>query len=41
MDSSINSPGCGKNVVDVLNATDKNYLKGEMEIIGKLSSNDT
>ena len=41
MDCTINSPGHGKNVVDVLNATDKHYLRGEMELIGKLASNNT
>ena len=30
-----------KNVVDGLNATDKHYLKGGMEIICKLGSNGT
>ena len=29
------------NVVDVLNATGKHYLKREMELMGKLASNDT
>ena len=38
---SINTPGHVNNVGDVLNATDKRYLKGEMEFIGKLSSNHT
>ena len=41
MDLSINAPGHGNNVVDVLNATYKRYLKGKMEIIGKLGSNYT
>ena len=36
MDLAINSPGYGNNVVDVLNATDKYYLKEQMELIGKL-----
>ena len=40
-DRTINEPGHGMNVVDGLNATDKRYLKGKMEIIGKLGSNDT
>ena len=38
---AINAPDHGKNVVDVINATDKHYLKGEMELMGKLASNDT
>ena len=38
---TINAPGHWKNVVDGLNTTDKNYLKGEMELIVKLESNDT
>ena len=41
MDRAINAPGHGNNVVDVLNATDTRYLKGEMEIIGKLVSKNT
>ena len=41
MDSAMNAPGRGKNAVDGLNATDKRYLKGEMELIGKLASNYT
>ena len=41
MDREINAPGYGKNIVDGINATDKCYLKGEMEIIDKLGSNDT
>ena len=38
---SINSPVRGKNLVDGLNATVKRYLKEQMELIGKLASNDT
>ena len=38
---AIKEPGHGKNVVDGINATDKLYLKGKMELIGKLASNDT
>ena len=30
-----------KNVVNGLDATENNYLKGEMELMGKLASNDT
>ena len=41
MDPAINSPGHGNNIVDGLNATDKRYLKYQMESIGKLASNDT
>ena len=38
---AINAPVHGKNAVDGLNATDKRYLKGEMELMGVLASNDT
>ena len=38
IDSAINSPVSGKNVVDRLNATEKRYLKGEMELMGKISN---
>ena len=38
---SINTPVRGNNFVGVLNATEKRYLKEQMEIIGKLASNDT
>ena len=41
MDSSINARGNGNNDVRGLNETDKRFLKGKMELIGKLSSNDT
>ena len=41
MDRSINSPGNGNDIVDVLNATDKLYLKEQMELLGKLEINDT
>ena len=41
MDRSINSPGHEKNAVDILNATEKHYLKEKMELIGKLASNET
>ena len=40
MDHVINAPGNGNNVVDVLNATNKRYLKEKLEVIGKLASND-
>ena len=40
MDFAINVPGCVSNVVDGLNAAEKRYLKGEMETLGKLSSNN-
>ena len=41
MDRAINAPGHGKNVIDVINTTDKQYLKEEMVIMGKLASSDT
>ena len=41
MDHEINSPGNVKNVVDGFIATDILYLKGEMELLGKLASKDT
>ena len=41
IDRAINAPGHGKNVVDGFNATEIFYLKGEMELIGKLESNNT
>ena len=41
MDLAINAPGHGNNVVDGINATYKRYLKGEMELIVKLESNNT
>ena len=41
MYSAINAPGHGNNVFDELNATKKRYLKGEMELMGKLSSDNT
>ena len=37
----INAPGHVNNFVDVLDATEKRHLKGKMEFIGKLASNDT
>ena len=33
MDLAINSPGYGNNVVDVLNATDKYYLKEKWNLL--------
>ena len=41
MDHAINATGHIKNVVDRLNTTEKSYLKGEMELMGKLEINDT
>ena len=41
MDRAINSSDHGNNIVDGLNATYKRYLKEQMELIGKLASNDT
>ena len=38
---AINAPGHVNNVVDRINATDKRYLKKQMELIGKLASSDT
>ena len=38
---AINTPGHGNNVVDGLNATDNRCLNEQMELIGKLASNDT
>ena len=41
LDRAINEPCHEKNVVDGINATEKRYLKGEMELVGKLASKDT
>ena len=41
MDHTINAPVHGNNVVHGINAMEKRYFRGEMEIIGKLGSNDT
>ena len=41
MDCAINTPDHGRNVVDGLNETYKRRLKGGMELIGKLESNNT
>ena len=41
MDCAINSPGHVNIVLGRLNETDKRYLKGKMELLGKLASNDT
>ena len=41
MGYATNATGHGNNVVDGLNATFKRYLKGQMEFLDKLSSNDT
>ena len=40
-DHVINSPGHGNNFVDGINATEKCYLKEEMEPMAKLVSKDT
>ena len=40
MDRVINAPVHGNNAVDGLNAMGKRYLKGQMELIGKLASNN-
>ena len=41
MDRAINAPGHKKNIVDEINAMVKRYLKGKMELIGKLVSKAT
>ena len=41
MDRAINAPVHGNNAVDGFNATYKRSLKGQMELIGKLASNET
>ena len=41
MDCTINVPGNEKNAVDGLNATDKRFLKEQMELMGKLAINNT
>ena len=41
MDRAINSLGHENNIVDWINDTDKLYLKIQMELLGKLASNDT
>ena len=41
MDHTIDATDHGNNVVDGLNATDKRDQKQQMELIGKLSNNDT
>ena len=38
---AINAPGHGDNVFDGIKTTDKRHLKGGMDLIGKLGSNDT
>ena len=40
MDRAINATGHGSNVVDGLNKTGKNDLKEQMELIGKLATNN-
>ena len=40
MDRAINKQGHGKNTLDGLIATEKQYLKGKMELMGKLASNN-
>ena len=40
MDHAINAPGHENNAIDGLNATEKRYLKGKMEFIGKLVSDN-
>ena len=41
VDCAINAPVHGNNVVNRFNATNKLYLKELMEVLGKLSSNNT
>ena len=41
MDREINEPGHRKDVADGINATEKRYFKEQMELIGRLASNDT
>ena len=41
MDRAINAPGHRNNIVDVMNATNKRYLKEQIELICKLASNNT
>ena len=36
----INAPGQRNNVVDDINDTGKSYLKTQMELLGKLESNE-
>ena len=40
-DRAINAPVHRNNVVDVINVTDKRYLKEKMDLICKLASNNT
>ena len=40
MDCKIHTPGHVNNVSGGINATDKRYLKGGFELLGKLSSKD-
>ena len=40
MDSAVNAPGHRNNVFDGLNSTAKMFLKEQIELIGKLISND-
>ena len=41
MDCEINARSHGNNIVDGLNAPDKRYLKEQIELLGRLASNDT
>ena len=41
MDCAINARSHGNNIVDGLNAPDKRYLKEQIELLGRLASNDT
>ena len=41
MNIVIKAPGHGNKFVDRINATEKHYLKEQIEFIGQISSNDT
>ena len=41
MDNEINEPGHVNNSVDGINATVERYLNEQMELVGKLASNNT
>ena len=40
MDREISAPGHGNNVVNGINTTGKHYWKEQMELLGKISSNN-
>ena len=41
MDNGMNEPGHGNNVDDVIDSTYKRYLKGKMELLSNLKTNNT